>query len=70
MVKVEERAWRMLVIWQRRYLICWGLGGSRLYVGFRFGCTFEVDVDVGVKSGEYARFAFELGAKGHGLECG
>ena len=28
-----------------------------------------VDVGVDVKSGEYARVAFELGAKGRGLEC-
>jgi hypothetical protein len=41
------------------------------YVGFGFGCNiFDVDVDVDVKSGESARFAFELGAKGRGLECG
>ena len=44
--------------------------GSRSYVGFGFGCIFEVDVDVNVKSGEYARVAFELGVKRRGLECG
>ena len=34
------------------------------------GLGSGVDVDVDVKSGEYARFAFELGTKGRGLECG
>jgi hypothetical protein len=35
-----------------------------------FGSIFEVEVGIDVKLGEYARFAFELGAKGRGLECG
>ena len=58
----------MLVVLRRRCWICWGLSGSRSYVEFGFGCIFDVDVDV--KPGEYARFAFELGTKGRGLECG
>ena len=66
--KVEERAWSTLVVWRRRYWIRWGLGGSRSYVGFGFGC--EVEVEVEVKPGKYARFVFESGVKGHGLECG
>ena len=56
-------------MWRRRSWICWGLRGSRSYVGFGFGCIFKGDVEVDVKSGESARFAFELGAKGGGLEC-
>ena len=67
-VKVEERAWSMLVIWRRRYWIGWGLGGSRSYVRFGFG--YGVEVEVEVKPGKYARFVFESGAKGHGLEFG
>jgi hypothetical protein len=47
-----------------------GLGGSRSYVGFGFGCIFEAEVEVDAKSGEYERFAFELRVKGRGLECG
>ena len=64
MVKVEK-AWKS----------CGGRGAGSSggwvgagRVGFGFDC--EVDVDVDVKPGKYARFTFELGAKGHGLECG